>query len=120
MYVNSRNSEGTLVNEAVGGRGGVSADWLFMKKFQVQCSYDVSVYHMLNRKMTNVTHEMQAFLKIELLTRCLYMTISGHDLLNTADSYSVTSSADRIVQTWTPAYGRYFLLGFIWEFRKNR
>lgn len=86
MYVNSRNSEGTLVNEAVGGRGGVSADWLFMKKFQVQCSYDVSVYH----------------------------------LLNTADSYSVTSSADRIVQTWTPAYGRYFLLGFIWEFRKNR
>ncbi|MBE6236962.1 MAG: hypothetical protein E7116_02245 [Bacteroidales bacterium] len=120
MYVNSRNSEGTLVNEAVGGRGGVSADWLFMKKFQVQCSYDVSVYHMLNRKMTNVTQEMQAFLKIELLRRCLYMTISGHDLLNTADSYSVTSSADRIVQTWTPAYGRYFLLGFIWEFRKNR
>lgn len=75
---------------------------------------------MLNRKMTNVTHEMQACIKVEILKRRLYMTLSGHDLLNTADSYSVTSTADRLVQTWTPAYGRYFLMGIVWEFRRNR
>lgn len=120
MYINSKNNIGTIVNEAVGGNGGLSVVWLLLKKIQVQCSYDVSIYHMLNRKMTNVTQEMQAFLKVELLKNCLYMTLSGHDLLNTADSYSVTSTADRLVQTWTPAYGRYFLMGIVWEFRRNR
>lgn len=120
MYVNSKNSEGSLVNEAVGGSGGISVVWLILKRLKVQCSYDVSVYHMFNRKLTNVTHEMQAYIKVEILKRRLYMTLSGHDLLNTADSYSVSSTADRLVQTWTPAYGRYFLMGIVWEFRRNR
>ena len=75
---------------------------------------------MLNRNTTNISHQMQAYFKYEVLKRRLYLTLSAHDILNTADSYHVSSTADRLVQTWTPAYGRYFLAGVIWNFRKNK
>ena len=120
MYLNSRNNEGTVINEGIGFRGGLSVDWLFYKRFNIKCSYDVSVYHMLNRNTTNISHQMQAYFKYEVLKRRLYLTLSAHDILNTADSYHVSSTADRLVQTWTPAYGRYFLAGVIWNFRKNK
>ena len=46
------------------------------------------------------------------------ISLSGHDLLNSGSIYTMSTGSNYLSQTWTPSYGRYFMLNI--SFRLNR
>ena len=120
MYINSKNTEGVMVNESISGKFSLSAYYTFLGRFKIGAVGGTSAYYLINRKTTNLVNTLQVIAEAEILRRRLYLTLSAHDILNSSDSYTVTNTADQLIQNWTPAYGRYFLIGFRWKFRKDR
>ncbi len=120
VYINSRNTEGVMVNESISGKLSLSAFYMFLDRFKVGAIGGTSVYYLINRKTTNWVNTLQVIAEAEILKRRLYLTLSAHDILNSSDSYMVSYTADQLIQNWIPSYGRYFLVGFKWKFRKDR
>ena len=46
------------------------------------------------------------------------LTLSGYDLLNSGANYSIATKDDHTVQTWSPTYGRFYMLTL--SFRLNK
>lgn len=49
----------------------------------------------------------------------LMISLSGNDLLSRGLSYSVVTDANATVQSWTPSFGRYFMLSVYWRLNKT-
>jgi outer membrane receptor protein involved in Fe transport len=64
------------------------------------------------------THNLNAVIGIKLLKDQMTVSFSGHDLLNSGSIYTMSTSSNYLSQTWTPSYGRYFMLNI--SFRLNR
>lgn len=63
-------------------------------------------------------HSLNAVIGCRLLKNQITISISGHDLLNSGSIYSMTTGNNYISQTWTPSYGRYFMLNISYNLNK--
>lgn len=63
-------------------------------------------------------HLLNAVIGCRLLKDQMTISLSGHDLLNSGSIYNMRTGSNYISQTWTPSYGRYFMLNI--SFRLNR
>lgn len=63
-------------------------------------------------------HNLNAVIGIRLLKDQMTISLSGHDLLNSGSIYTMSTGSNYLSQTWTPSYGRYFMLNI--SFRLNR
>lgn len=66
----------------------------------------------------NLTHILNAEIGVKLLKKKMSLSVSGHDLLSDAGTYSNTVFNNYVVQRWTPSYGRYFMLTLKYDFSK--
>ena len=63
-------------------------------------------------------HNLNAVIGCRLLKNQMTISLSGHDLLNRGSIYSMTAGNNYISQTWTPSYGRYFMLNISYNLNR--
>ena len=64
-------------------------------------------------------HDLSAMVSVFFLNKTLALSVSAGDILSRATVRSVTTGTDSIISTITPSYGRYFMLGVTYRFRKH-
>ena len=97
----------------------VNADVL--KRFFIVGEYIWDGYRdLLDKEMSQDIHRLYLSLGVKLLRdRQLKVAITGVDLLESGSLYHEMISASRRTRTWTPVYGRYFLIDITYRFNNS-
>jgi hypothetical protein len=118
-YIHSRSSSGITVMNAITEDLFLSLKGSFLKNGFAALGYGYNLHHYFSQSDNNAyTNNLNALIGVKLMKKRLTLSISGHDLLNQGSLYSITSSATSIQQSWTPSYGRYFMLNLSFRFNK--
>ena len=67
----------------------------------------------------NLNNILNAEVGVRLLKKKMTVSISGHDLIADADTYSNVVYNNYVEQRWVPSYGRYFMLTLKYDFSKT-
>lgn len=118
-YINARNDNRETINNSVQSSTSMILSYKPIRRLHIVANNRLSVSHWINLKRTVVENDMFISLTAELVKARLFLTVSGHDLLNNSQSYSINYTSDSRVQTWRPILGRYYMLSLRWRFRKN-
>lgn len=81
----------------------------------------MSLYRDLSVKsMRNDIHRLNLAVGVGLLKdKALKISLRGVDLLRGGSLYNVAVNPSSIIQTWTPVYGRYFLIDITYRFNNT-
>lgn len=83
-------------------------------------TYTGSMYHFLKGNAKDIgAHILSAALGYYFFDFKLFVSVSANDLLNSGSVYTIKHESNKIVQSWSPTYGRYFLFNISWNFSKN-
>jgi hypothetical protein len=69
--------------------------------------------------MSSNIHRLNLSLGLNLLKKTLKISLSGIDLLRGGSQYTVTVGPSSLTRTWTPVYGRYFLIDISYRFNNS-
>jgi hypothetical protein len=120
-YIRAWNQSGSLDNRAVRGTIGLQAKADFLKIAFFTGNYSWDLYKDFSAPaMGSSIHRLNLSVGIGLLKdKALKISLSGIDLLRGGTQYQVTVGASAITRTWTPVYGRYFLLDISYRFNNS-
>ena len=119
-YTTTSNQVKSLLSRRITSSCSAGVSVIFAKSGNMQANYRLySVDYIGGAGTDFMSHTLDVGLSWSFLKRTLEVGIYANDLLNTGYKYSSTVSADAAVQTWTPVYGRYFMLGITYLFRKK-
>ena len=119
-YINSLDDSRSLLSERIVSSALAMATLSFAKYGNFQMSYQFSDFHYLGGIGTDFfTHSLDSEISWSFLKRSLTVSLKGIDLLNQGRSYTSNVTADASTQTWKPIYGRYFMLGIKYLFRRK-
>lgn len=65
-------------------------------------------------------HELNASVGVELAKKMVRISLSGNDLLNQGTTLSMATDASGYSESWTPSFGRYYLLNIAVRFRSTK
>ena len=110
-YLQSKNSSGEMLTQAVNGSASASLTYNMGKYLFISPKYIISHHTFLYGSLPDITHHnLSAGIGARFLKGRMKITLSGNDLLNSGASYSIATKDDHTVQTWSPTYGRFYLL----------
>ena len=110
-YLQSTNSLGEMLTQAVNSAVTASLTYNAGKYLFVSSRYGISNHTFLYGNLPAVTHHnLCASVGAKLMNGRMKLTLSGYDLLNSGASYSIATKDDHTVQTWSPTYGRFYML----------
>lgn len=118
-YIYARGEGKEVINNSIRSSTNLNVSYKPVRRLDIVVRNSLSVSHWINLDRTTVENDMAVSIKAELVKARLFLTVSGHDLLNNSQSYTVNYTSDSRVQTWRPILGRYYMLGLSWRFRKN-
>lgn len=118
-YTYARGEGKEVINNSIRSSTNLNFSYKPVRRLDIVVRNSLSVSHWINLDRTTVENDMAVSIIAELVKARLFLTVSGHDLLNNSQSYTVNYTSDSRVQTWRPILGRYYMLGLSWRFRKN-
>lgn len=118
-YINAKNNDGTLINNSITGKASVRITYKFLNRYELEARNTFVANNVLNLDYLYHKNTLSCSFTAEILKGRLYMTASGHDLLNKEPVYTIKYTGNSYVQEWKPTVGRYFMLTIKWKFRKN-
>lgn len=97
-----------------------SVKYEFKKPLFVNLKTSVQNYNYLSGAgVDNTIADMNAEIGYRFKKQGFIVSMSAHDLLSKASSYTTAATADYYMQKWNSSYGRYFLLNVRYELRKK-
>lgn len=120
-YIHAWNQARSLDSRALRGSldGQVEADFLKIGFFKGQYSWNV-YKDFTNQAMSCEVHRLYVSLGVSLLKdKALRIAVSGVDLLRGGAGYGVQVGPSSITRTWTPVYGRYFVIDISYRFNNT-
>ena len=118
-YLQSKNSLGEMLTQAVNSSVNTSLTYNAGKYLFFGSKYNISNHTFLYGNLPAVTHHnLSASVGAKFMKGRLKITLSGNDLLNSGASYSIATKDDHTVQTWSPTYGRFYLLTVSYRLNK--
>ena len=63
-------------------------------------------------------HEANLLIGKSFLKKRLFLSLTANDILNRGAGYSISTTPDSIIRTWTPSFGRYYLLSVSYRFNR--
>ena len=117
-YFKSTNSLGQILNNGFTNGGLLSVHYNFGKRLFVSSKYSFNITNLLVTDATIAYHNFMAQIGVNLLKGRMKVSVSGNDLLNRGSNYTITTTEDHTVETWTPSYGRYYLLHVFFRLNK--
>jgi len=120
-YIHARNQAGSMDSHAFRVQASTSVRADFLKRAFFNGEYSLSLYRDLSYgNMRNDVHRLNLSLGVGLLKdKALKISIRGVDLLRGGSQYNVAVNPSSITQTWTPVYGRYFLIDISYRFNNS-
>lgn len=118
-YTDSRNDQSQVLAKLWTLNGRASASVTFLKHGFIKTGYNWSGYKFIEGAGKNTNFQnLNAAIGARLMKGRLLISLSGDDLLDKGSAYSIMNESNYTTQTWTPSYGRYFMLNI--GFRLNR
>lgn len=118
-YTESSNSLQHVLTQALRNSLSLKGTYNIGKYWLVGANYDLRSYSYINSTFDDVaTHYLCAMAGVRLMDGRLRITLSGNDLLSKGYGYGISTTNDYVKQSWTPSYGRYYLLSV--SFRLNK
>lgn len=120
-YIRAKNQAGTFDRHAVRARAGINMRIDFLKYAFFTGDYSLSLYRDLSvESMRNDINRLNLAVGVGLLKdKALKISLRGVDLLRGGSLYNVAVNPSSIIQTWTPVYGRYFLIDITYRFNNT-
>ena len=120
-YIRAWNQSGSLDNRAIQSQLGLQVQADFLKIAFFRSDYSWNLYKDFTEPLRGSdVHRLNLSLGIGLLkNKALKIAISGVDLLRGGTLYSVNVGPSSITRTWTPVYGRYFLIDISYRFNNT-
>ena len=120
FYQHCSNSIGQVLNESLMQTLETSFHINFLKICYGGASYSMTLYkNFSGAGSDNLNHILNAEVGVRLLKKKMTVSISGHDLIADADTYSNVVYNNYVEQRWVPSYGRYFMLTLKYDFSKT-
>ena len=100
---------------------GVQIKASFLKRAFFNADYHCNLYNdFIHLDMSNTVNRLNLSFGVNLLKdQSLKVALSGIDLLRGGTQYSVAVGPSSLVRTWTPVYGRYFLIDITYRFNNS-
>ena len=120
-WIRAKSQAGTMDRQAVRSTlgMGVRTDFLKLGFFTGNWSW-LRFDDLTAPEMGSDVHRLNLSLGIGLLKdKALKISLSGIDLLRGGTLYTVTTGPSSLTRTWTPVYGRYFLIDISYRFNNN-
>ena len=119
-YIRALNQSGSLNQNALQGTLGLRTNWDFLRYAFFNGSYEWRSFRdMTTPEMSSDIHRLNLSLGVNLLKKRLKISLSGIDLLRGGSQYTVTVGPSSLTRTWTPVYGRYFLIDISYRFNNS-
>lgn len=119
-YVRAISQESTMDRKAIRGQLDVDASTEFLKHAYFQGSYSWRPVRDLSETVRNMDlHQLNLAVGVNLLKKDLKICLRGVDLLRSGSIYSITMGPSSVSHTWTPVYGRYFVLDISYRFNNS-
>ena len=119
-YVHSYNNIGQEMPDALSNNLKFSGIWRFFKRFLVRGEYSFIAHNYIGNQYPDVyLHRLDAMVSVSLLKGRLGISISGNDLLNRGNAFSTITDANYRETSYTPSYGRYFMLNVVFRLNKT-
>ena len=119
-YLRASSKEGKMDRKAIRGKLDVSLTADFAKLFYFAGDYSWQpLKDLTDINMSREIHRLNVAVGVNLLKKTLKIGIRGVDLLRGGSIYNVTMGPSSMTYTWTPVYGRYFLLDISYRFNNS-
>ncbi len=119
-YVHSSNSIGLSMPDMVTSGLGFSGRVQFLKFFLARLEYSFNAHNYLSHDFSDMyINRLDALVSVSLLKGRMGISISGNDLLSRGNSLSIINDANYRSMTWTPSWGRYFMLSVSYRFNRT-
>ena len=119
-YIRAISQESTMDRKAIRGQLDVDASTEFLKHAYFQGSYSWRPVRDLSEPSLNRDlQQLNLAVGINLLKKDLKICLRGIDLLRSGSVYSITMGPSSVTHTWTPVYGRYFVLDISYRFNNS-
>lgn len=120
-YVNSSNSNSQMLAESIGISVPLNVNCIIFKHGFIKVDNRFGYSHYLSGLGSDITTDfLSATAGWRFLKNALTVSASANDIFNASTKYVTSATAQYFNQTWTPNYGRYYLLSVIYEFRKKQ
>ena len=120
-YRSSSNYAGTPISESVSVSAPLTLKMTFFKSCYLNVTNRFGYNHYISGFGNDITTNfLSATVGRRFFDNKLTVSISANDLLGSSTKYLTESTAQYYKQEWTPAFGRYYLLSIIYEFRKKQ
>ena len=119
-YTHVSNEGGSLNMDAIRFSLGANAEVRFFKIGFMRADYSWNQSRNLTRDSMDMdVHRLGATLGLALMGRSMEISLMGLDLLHGGSLYTASFGASSYTQSWTPVYGRCFLLNVSWRFNSS-
>lgn len=117
-YFDSKNNLGQVLTRGITSGALASGQYNFGKRFFASANYAVDCTKLSQVERLIQFHRLRASVGMNMLKGRMKISVSGNDLLNRGSSYTIAPANDHTLETWTPSYGRYYLVHI--SFRLNK
>ncbi len=119
-YIRDKNNSLQVLSGGWSDIISASSEIRFLKSAFADVRYSCTVYR-FNEGMGVDTdiQNLNFALGCRLLKGNLGLSITGNDMLNDASGYRTSSTSSEFIQTWTPSFGRYYMLNIAYRFGKR-
>ena len=119
-YISATSGEGSMDRKAVRGRLDASFSTDFLKYATFAGDYAWRPLWNLSEQGRNQNlQQLNLSVGINLLKKDLKIAFRGIDLLRSGSVYTITMGPSSVTHTWTPVYGRYFVLDISYRFNNS-
>ena len=119
-YLRAASKEGKMDRKVIRGKLDVSLTADFAKHFYLAGDYSWQPFMDLTEtEMSREIHRLNVSVGVNLLKKTLKIGIRGVDLLRGGSVFNVAIGPSSMTYTWTPVYGRYFLLDISYRFNNS-
>ena len=119
-YIRATSVEGSMNRKAVRGRLDVAFSTDFLKYATFAGDYAWRPLWNLSEQGRNQNlQQLNLSVGINLLKKDLKIAFRGIDLLRNGSVYAITMGPSSVTHSWTPVYGRYFVLDISYRFNNS-
>ena len=119
-YIRATSQAGNMDRRAVRGQLDVNMSTDFLRYGFFTGDYSWRPVRDLTEPTRNRDlHQLNLALGVNLLQKDLKICLRGVDLLRSGTVYSITMGPSSVTHSWTPVYGRYFVLDISYRFNNS-
>jgi hypothetical protein len=119
-YIRATSKEGSMDRKAIRGQLDMDFSTDFLKHAFFSGTYSWRPVRDLSMpKMGKNLQQLDLALGLNFLQKDLKICIRGIDLLRRGSIYTLTMGPSSVTHSWTPVYGRYFVLDISYRFNNS-